>query len=116
LLTLKYEAFAKAFDKWSRNANQTSCGSAFSAGKMWMTLFFSAIMAEFEMPASLLQKNLVDKTSSDKTFEDSIDCNPVWGCVGKLCNNLVRCLRLVHTQKNRKNRPSWNGSLHLRRT
>jgi len=42
-----------------------------------MTLVFSAIMAEFKIPASFLQENLVDKTCAEEAFEGAINCNLV---------------------------------------
>ena len=43
-----------------------------------MALFWGAIVGQFEVPASFLQEDLVDKACVKKAFEGAINGNLVW--------------------------------------
>jgi len=75
------------------------CVATVGAGKMRMTLVFGTPVTEFEVPGSVLQESFVDKADGNKTFEGAINRDFVCRGRGKLCSNLLGCLRFASLQQ-----------------
>jgi hypothetical protein len=58
-LVSDYKTLMRAFRHWQRYIRHTTRPAAACAGKMWMALFRGAVMGRLEIPASILQKNLM---------------------------------------------------------
>ena len=83
------EAFVWALCHRKCNFGEAVCVAAICTGKMGVTLAFGAVIREFEMPCSFLQKDFMNNACFNKSFKNAINRYFVWSGRCKLCSNLV---------------------------
>ena len=114
LLAVDNKALVGALSHRQRYFRQAVCAAAACAGKVRMTLAFSAVMGQFKMPRSFLYKSLMHQPDLQETFQGSVDCNLVEVFFPQLPGNLLLAQRLIRFHQHFQYGCSALGAVKLR--
>jgi len=78
-----------------------------------MALILGAVVGQFEMPGSLVYKNLMHQPDAQQTFESPVDCDLVEVFFSRSPGNLVLAERFARPHQNRQDGNSVAGAVEL---